>query len=237
MHHAHCELSVSAPPVGALLIPFGPNRDRPPRLPPTCARAPANGERPAPGFTWVVSSTAQAMRFSERLGIVTARNVIQLDDLDAPLRNSLWNLVQIHVFAPLDREQWVNQKPEFHMIRALWVHFFKRPLDEIQGYWPREKPIIREWFFGAKWFEVYDFVEFIAKGLQGETEKRYLETANSYLAREMSAFRFVGDSLTRVTSAEELQAIQAGLQDARELPGVRRMRSTCWFHAAHSLAI
>ena len=50
-------LSVSNLPVGALLIPFGLNRDRSPRLPPTCARAstfakatadkPADGERPS----------------------------------------------------------------------------------------------------------------------------------------------------------------------------------------------
>ena len=38
-------LSVSNPPAGALLIPLGPNRDRSPRLPPACARAPADGER------------------------------------------------------------------------------------------------------------------------------------------------------------------------------------------------
>lgn len=161
------------------------------------------------------------MRFSERLGFSKARAAIQTADIDEPLRNSLWNVVQIFVFAKLDEHQFVSHLAEFRVVRSLWLHFFKSPLDQLQGYWPAEKPIIREWFFKATWLEVYDFVEFVAQELNGEPKRRYLEVANSYLERELSAFRFVDDLLTRVTSDVEVDAIDAALGDTSDLPGVR----------------
>lgn len=161
------------------------------------------------------------MRFSERLGFAKARDVIQTDEVDGPLRNSLWNVVQICVFAPLDKRTWASDLPEFRMIQALWLHFFKRPFDELTGYWPGEKATIREWFFGASWLQVYDFVEFIAQDLEGTGQQRFIQIANSYLERELSGFRFIDRVLTRVTTEAEVESVETALAETSGLPGVR----------------
>ena len=43
------------------------------------------------------------MRFSERQGIQQPRDVVQTDEIDVSLRNSLWNVIQVTVLRPLDR--------------------------------------------------------------------------------------------------------------------------------------
>jgi len=164
-----------------------------------------------------------AMRFSEREGIVKAREVIQSDDIDQPLRNSLWNLTRTFLLVALDNSLDPTSKSEYRTVSRLWLHFFKSPLDEVQqGYWPSERDRIRKWFFDAQWYEVYDFVEFIAQDFdEGLRKNRYLDLANSYLERELSAFRFAGDALTRVATETDLKAIDDALDAADSLPGVR----------------
>ena len=64
---------------------------------------------------------------------------------------------------------------------------------------------------------MYDFVEFLPNAWQEQyrdTNSRFVRACNSVLEREMSAWRFSGTTLTRITSEEELTAID----DARKLP-------------------
>lgn len=45
---------------------------------------------------------------------------------------------------------------------ALWHDYFKRPTDEIPDLVTRTIEEIRKYFFNCNWYEVYDFVEFVA---------------------------------------------------------------------------
>jgi hypothetical protein len=38
------------------------------------------------------------MSFSQRYGYKTARETLQLEDVDPPLRNGLWSLLELHVW-------------------------------------------------------------------------------------------------------------------------------------------
>ena len=162
------------------------------------------------------------MTFSERHGIKKARDVIQADSIDGPLLNSLWNVLQLHIFAKMDGSQWVNDQPGFLHVRAIWINFFKRPVDELRGYWPKEKAVIRDWFFSPKsqWYEVYDLLEFVANLLGGDARKNFIAASNLMLERELSAFRFVGGDLTRISSETESRAVETALTQTHALSGV-----------------
>jgi hypothetical protein len=72
---------------------------------------------------------------------------------------------------------------------------------------------LRKWFFDVEWHDVYDLLEFIAEifPIAFEDRPRFLSFCNSMLERELSAYRFVGMTLTPVTSQEEMDAIGAAL--------------------------
>jgi hypothetical protein len=67
------------------------------------------------------------------------------------------------------------------------------------------------------WHGVYDFIEFLPRRFReqyGDTNERFVQACNQVLEREMSGWRFSGNTLTQITSADELAAID----EARELP-------------------
>jgi hypothetical protein len=67
-------------------------------------------------------------------------------------------------------------------------------------------------FFAAKWFEVYDFVEFVANNFERYRFKdAFISACNARLEAEASAYRFVGTLITRITEEAEVQQIDEAL--------------------------
>lgn len=161
------------------------------------------------------------MKFSQRQGITKVRSILQEDEIDTDLRNSLWNLFELTIFKPLNGHDFVEQEPGFRIIRSIWLNFFKLPLDELKGYWPQDKDFIREWFFKAQWHEKYDLVEYVAVDLKETAKWHYIHLANRILEKELSAFRFVQDQLTRITSNGDTEALNKALTNADRFLGVR----------------
>jgi hypothetical protein len=161
------------------------------------------------------------MRFSERIGITKARTAIQIDGVDEALRNGLWNALDGVAFVPFKGHTYINHLPRYRLLESTWLNFFKRPLDEIDGHWPTIRAGLRKWFFATEWHEVLDYMEFVAQSLEAPTSGKFTETADVFLKREMSAYRFVGTTLGQVTGEAELMAIEAALSDAGSLAPVR----------------
>ena len=63
---------------------------------------------------------------------------------------------------------------------------------------------IRDWFFDAKWYESYEYLEFCAE----EFGEDFVRVCNPYLERELSGFRFVGLNLLEIDSREEINEIE-----------------------------
>jgi len=82
---------------------------------------------------------------------------------------------------------------------------------------------VREYFFNCKWFEVYDFIEFIANACPDELDyinPSFMEICNSVLERELSGYRFVGGKITQITSEEEIVEIEEALEATKSLKPV-----------------
>ncbi len=169
------------------------------------------------------------MRFSQRVGLTPAKKVVQRESMDEELQASLWSLLSIFYWdtyrAPrggmYGRDDYVERSNMHPLMISLWLHFFKKPTDTIDTYWEYCYGRLRKYFFDAKWYEVYDFIEFVAEYGPEPAKARFLETANSYLERENSAYRFVDGRITEITSADEIAEIEGALAAAERYAGVK----------------
>lgn len=170
------------------------------------------------------------MKFSQRIGATAVGKLAQRESMDDELRASLWSLMTIFYWDQA-RDQYndklgTNDQPLDsnlgELIIRLWLHYFKKPTDEIDRYWGNFLPKLRNYYFNATWFEVYDFVEFIAENGPEPTKKEFIKLCNSFLERENSAYRFVGDHLTEITSKAEIESVESAIVAADSFGGVGR---------------
>ncbi len=80
---------------------------------------------------------------------------------------------------------------------------------------------MRRHFFTCAWNEAYDFIEFVA---QNYGDKRitdaFMKGCNTYLEQELSAYRFVGEKITPITSEQEIEAVEQAIQSNSPSPVV-----------------
>ena len=143
--------------------------------------------------------------FSERHGYKP--RVLQFEMMDVRLRNAIWNFLWDHFFT--------GQIPYYRskLLRRIWGNFLGKLYvdlsDALQNNRDAHIDFIREWYFCAEWYEIYDIMEFIlGKSLSKETR----DELNSVLSREGSAYRFVGGVIIPLTNAEELTEVETALQ-------------------------
>jgi len=159
--------------------------------------------------------------FSQRKGLKPVKTIIQVDSMDDDLRNGLWNAVTIFFWGQVGG-RWIHHYEEvFILLRKIWSDYFKKPLDTLDDYWEHTYKRIREYFFSAEWYEVYDFIEFIANNYPNNyINDNFMEYCNYVLVKELSAYRFVGGKITQITSEEEILEIDKALETSKPLKAV-----------------
>ena len=162
------------------------------------------------------------MRFSERIGKRPIKVNIQLSSMDLELRNSLWNILDLYIFTPLQKTsaKYLNNTNYKIFFETLYFHFFKEPLDQI----PEDKyhaiSNLRDRFFKWNYLEVYDFFDFLisVRTLPFERDE-FISNTNGVLKEEMSGYRIIENQLAPLTSEIEIEAIQAGLNNTSKYSG------------------
>lgn len=164
--------------------------------------------------------------FSQRKAIKPIKSVIQVDSMDSELRNGLWDALTIFYcdlvksFSSIGPRLSLNKDMNI-LFKRLWHNYFKKPIDTLNDYWPETYKEIREYFFSCKWYEVYDFIEFIASNYDVKpVNSEFMNFCNSVLERELSAYRFVGGKITQITSEEEIAEIEEALHVSLSLKPV-----------------
>lgn len=162
------------------------------------------------------------MKFSQRLGKVELKNSLQVESINEDLLNRLWNTISedflgvISTATPMGKDS-----RQAKACKKIWREFLNKPVDYI----PRNirgifdylafKEELRAWFFFAKWYKVYDLIEFIVE-LDNRGYGLNLEVKfNNDLKREHSGYRIIKKIVTRITDEVEVQEIEEAL-DARE---------------------
>ena len=164
-------------------------------------------------------------KFSERYGFTKPREKMQLESVDDALRNRLWSLLYIHYWQGTKEYTLYYYEPDIseemmEFLVRLWDEYFRKPLDTLPYKWNRAFKIIRDYFFNCEWYEVYDFIEYIANNYPDESvNKKFVKDCNVVLEEELSAYRFVGGRITRITAEEEISEIEEALKSPIE--GIR----------------
>ena len=151
-------------------------------------------------------------RFSQRQGYVEARTAIQVDSIDAALRNKLWNAFDVHILKQEHPGSRTQECRSYFVPSEIWNDFFKSPIDQIGLYWGAVIEQLRIYFFNAQWYEIYDFIEFI-----GDITDAYafgddfVAACNTALEQELSGFRFIKGAIAPITSKTEIAAVEQAI--------------------------
>lgn len=163
------------------------------------------------------------MSFSERYGYKPVRDIIQLESIDKPLRNGLWSLLQVYCWDHVRRSTGMYSGGYYlsgtgnetikNFCEILWFNYFKKPLDSLDNVWNNVLSELRKYFFSCEWYEVYDFIEFVANNYERpQFQEKFMGTCNHLLEKEMSAYRFVKGNITRITEKQEIDEIEQALE-------------------------
>src|ERR1700674_3391603 len=169
------------------------------------------------------------MKFSQRHGHSSVRSSLQVGDVDAGLRNRLWNLIVSTFFysAPTFRSAnddylyLSGHKDALATFKNLWHNYFKETTESIGVSYFEALTKLRTHFVSCKWYEVYDLVEFLANSVSSIVTRQFIEAVNAVLKEEMSGYRFVSGRIAQITSDEEVVAIERALAVPDSLKPVR----------------
>ncbi len=164
------------------------------------------------------------MKFSERYGYKNVRDIVQIDSMDEPLRNALWSLLKICIWdyvrstdSIYGRRYLSSHGNEYiqTLCHRIWFGYFKKPLDQLSDDWGKVYEILRRHYFECEWYEVYDFIEFIASNYERNRFKdEFITACNKSLEKEMSAYRFVDGRIARITEQQEVQEIEQAINES-----------------------
>src|ERR1700682_3232435 len=125
------------------------------------------------------------MKFSQRHGHSSVRSSLQVGDVDAGLRNRLWNLISSTFFYsapnfPNANDDYLylpGRKDALAIFKNLWHNYFKETTDSIGVSYFQALTKLRTYFGSCKWYEVYDFVEFLANSGTSIVTRQFIEAA------------------------------------------------------------
>lgn len=163
------------------------------------------------------------MRFSQRNGHSAIRTAIQLESIDQPLKNSLWNALQTFVWDAYSRDgvNAISARSGLNsLLKSLWIDFYRVPADTIPYSTNDAIAAIRKNFFETEWFNIYDFVEFTIPRLQYK-KVEFIERCNNVLEREVAGYRIIAEKVCPITSTVEIQTIETALLHADPAFGAR----------------
>ncbi|ARA75124.1 hypothetical protein B5S52_04155 [Pectobacterium brasiliense] len=157
--------------------------------------------------------------FSQRMGVRPIQKVIQRESIDNDLRISLWNALQITVW-----DKWLldysSKSKVSSTVKRIWGHFFKLPIDKIPdfhhiNYIPSTGKdahgIIRDSFFEMKWWELYDFLEFVVQNIQDDWCEALTKSCNYVLEKENAAYRLIKKEVVEITDGQEIDAVEGAI--------------------------
>lgn len=153
--------------------------------------------------------------FSQRKGIVQVTDVIQINEMNDDLRNSIWNVLDVALWSSDEflYSRYRDPKIDWFSIK-LWFHYFKKPIDSRPEDSSDKLKQIRNYFYNCKWNEVYDFIEFVVSICSALIPK-LSEMFNQIFERESSGYRFVAGHIVDITSEQEVQMLEEAIKDSR----------------------
>lgn len=163
------------------------------------------------------------MKFSERIGKNKPKELLQIGGIDNDLKNLLWNAITMFYWDNIIKDSFINSNPRnvSTLLNKIWIYFFKNKLDEIPDFFSQYRSYIKDFFFSAEWFEIYDFIEFIPNNYNSyDLNEHFMNFCNKMLKDELSGYRFINNIITPISNEEEISSINEALQNTQNLQTV-----------------
>lgn len=165
------------------------------------------------------------MKFSQRIGKVSATKQLQIESLDDDLKNGLWNGLKLYILDKLSKDSQYRNEAEFDIFCSiLWHHHYKLPIDTIPEYDYQSEKFIRDSFYKGQWYEAYDLLEFLANidsDSLGIDTYEFKEFCNGILEREFSGYRFIDDKISPITNENEIDEIENAINQSGHFSSLR----------------
>lgn len=81
-----------------------------------------------------MTDNTKNLPFAKRYGYEPVESPFQMDFIDKILRIEFWNAFYIFVQTPLEKAEPYSKNSYQTIYKIVWVHFFKRPLDDFPQY-------------------------------------------------------------------------------------------------------
>lgn len=149
------------------------------------------------------------MPFSDRMGY-SQQQPIQLESMDAALRNGLFNVAREHLLVGLRRSLSAERAPWKYRFNQAWSLFFKQPLHTSPANYAgdeRSNDVIYEFFRKSEWHRVYDFVEFLV-----EESPALAKQFNEVLEREVAGYRVLDGIVAPISDSVQLDAVKVAFE-------------------------
>jgi hypothetical protein len=159
------------------------------------------------------------MRFSQRKGYIPVSKIIQIEDMNDDLRNSIWNVLELFVWSPYKFHTAVSRSDSptaYAFILSFWIGYWKLPIDHDLAICLALEDIT-QYYFKCTWHEVYDFVEYVLNHFE---KNELVEAINDILQKELSGYRFINGMITDITEPQEVEMLERTLADD-DFPPVR----------------
>lgn len=172
------------------------------------------------------------LRFSQRIGKKTVKEILQIESIDEDLKNNLWNTI-IDIFLLHDNDGYSHNPLSNH----IWASFFKQTKDTApnKGYYNW----FRTWFLEqAEWYEIYDFLEYLCSSIYNnrysipklgnfiQQQRDICDVFNNILERELAGYRIVAGQVIPITDKIELSSIKDAIDNSNKWQSVSKHMET-----------
>ncbi|MFT5668102.1 MAG: hypothetical protein ACI9DK_002302 [Vicingaceae bacterium] len=161
-------------------------------------------------------------KFSQRIGKTSVRDVFQIESIDEQLLNRLWNIILQDFFGNLSSSRPTEAMSYQQNVCAnIWQEFFELRIDEIPSYDSGDVYVkgflqhLKEWYFDAYWYEIYDFVEHIIEYAIPIRGVYIIEKFNEALIKESAGYRIINTEIAQITSEEEVMTIETAINESK----------------------
>ena len=169
------------------------------------------------------------MQFSERYGYQPIRNIIQKESIDLPLKNQLWNIINLYIFQKYRKNSPIllNNpiiESNLNIFFSLLFHSLKKRIDQIPYSLEQTIQEIEILFFKKfQWYEVYNFLQACIESFSCDEDKeKFILLLNDCLKVENSAYRIINIQITEITSEQEIQSVEEALLNSNPYSGVQQ---------------
>jgi hypothetical protein len=151
------------------------------------------------------------LSFSKRYGFEPVEVPFQIDNINAELRTELWNAFYIFIYLKVEKADTYSKSEYRTFHKMLWVHFFKKPLDDFPQYDFEFSNFVRQQIEKGTWYKVYELFEFVFRNTEDSRVYDiggFEEYMNDKLRANNSGYTLTNNKFIPVTNQEEINELK-----------------------------